>query len=84
LLAKNKQKKVLLFKPTEPDDNRKKLVVTRPNEHSILAQEVYNDTKNPADEKSVIQAIKNLEQQGKIKIFTAKRSNELFDWVELV
>jgi hypothetical protein len=83
LLAKNKSKKVVLFKPIKPEDTRKKLVVTRPSETAILPSEVYNDTKNPADEKSVIEAIKNLEELKKIKLVWTQRSNELFYWVEL-
>ena len=84
LLKKNKPRKVLLFKPTEPEDTRKKLFVYRPNEHSILEQEVYNDTKNPLTEQQVIQATKNLEAQGKVKINWVQRQGELFYWVELV
>jgi hypothetical protein len=83
LLNKNKTKKVILFKPTEPEDNRKKLTVLRPTENSILPSEVYEDTKNPANEKQVIQAIKNLEAQGKVKSIQTQRSNEIFYWVEL-
>jgi hypothetical protein len=83
LLEKNKTKKVTLFKPIEPEDTRKKLVVTRPSETTILPSEVFEDTKNPADEKSVIEAIKNLEQLKKVKLVWTQRSNELFYWVEL-
>ena len=84
LLAKDKTKRVLLFQPINKEDNRKKLLVSRPTENSILPSEVYNDTKNPADEKQVIEAIKNLEEQKRVKSVQAQRQGEEYYWIELV
>jgi hypothetical protein len=84
LRRKNKTKKVVLFEPIDKQDDRKKLVVTRPNDTSILASEVYDDTKNPSDKTQVVKAIKNLEAQGRIKSIQTKRSGEMFHWIELV
>lgn len=84
LLQKNKKNKIILFQPTEPDDDRQKLVVTRPDEHTILLQEVYEDTRNPITEKQAVQGLKKLLEQKKVEEVKAKKQDTIFDWVRLV
>ena len=80
MLNPDKPKKIVFFKPTEKEDTRKKMFVTRPNEHAILSKEVYQNPRTPISEKETIEALLKMEQEGRVESLWTNKSKEKVLW----
>jgi hypothetical protein len=57
------------------------LKVTRPTPHSIVPEEIYNDSKNLYTEKDVISALKKLWlQDNKVDTYLKQKDGEEISW----